>query len=354
MTTTKTARIEGVLVGQACADALGSGYEFSSGPKDGEDAVMRPGAMGFATGEFTDDTQQAVMVALARADIARTANGLIEWYQAHPRDVGGTTSAVLSRATDAASMAQASIRHGMAQASQHRPGKHLPGSANGSLMRTGPVALAHLGDRSAIARAAREISDLTHADPEGWNGDACVIWSLVIDTAIEQGESFYLPTALGYALSYVDGDHREFWAELVNEALYGDRPTGRNGGALAAFRVAVWAIAHSDSYEGAVQQAIKCGHDTDTTAAIAGALAGAIYGSTGIPDAYRRAVHGWPIRNGLYVNGQGLAAIARQCAGIAPEVTVWPRYVPAEPGTSPSGLSPAAKAGGAPASTDTK
>lgn len=320
MVTTKQDRIEGVLVGQACADALGSGYEFSAGPPAGEAAVMRPGVMGFATGEFTDDTQQAVMVALARADVERTALGLIEWYAAYPRDVGGTTAAVLSKATDAFSLRQASFAHGEAQARQARPGKHLPGSANGSLMRTGPVALAHLGDREAIAETAQEISELTHADPEGWNAEACILWSLAIDHAVHVGLA-WTPDSMSAGLAYVQPEHLSTWRELITEAIDGDRPTGRNGGALAAFRVALWSIAHSDSYEGAVQQAIRCGHDTDTTAAIAGALAGAIYGRTGIPDAYKRAVHGWPIRNGMYVNGQGLAVIARHCAGIGPEVT---------------------------------
>ena len=43
-------------------------------------------------------------------------------------------------------------------------------------MRTGPVALAHLGDQAAIADAARRIAELTHADPLA--GDSCVLWSL--------------------------------------------------------------------------------------------------------------------------------------------------------------------------------
>jgi len=59
-------------------------------------------------------------------------------------------------------------------------------AGNGSLTRTGPVALAHLGDPPAIVEAARAVSALTHADPMG--GDACVLWCLAIDHAVNTGQ----------------------------------------------------------------------------------------------------------------------------------------------------------------------
>jgi ADP-ribosylglycohydrolase len=44
----------------------------------------------------------------------------------------------------------------------------------------------------------------------------------------------------------------------------------------------------------AVHAAVRAGNDTDTVAAIAGALAGARWGVSGIPAGYLSAVHGWP------------------------------------------------------------
>lgn len=56
---------------------------------------------------------------------------------------------------------------------------------NGSLMRTTPVALAHLGDDHAIARSAVDVSALTHGDPLA--GEACVLWCIGIDRAVREG-----------------------------------------------------------------------------------------------------------------------------------------------------------------------
>jgi ADP-ribosyl-[dinitrogen reductase] hydrolase len=71
-----------------------------------------------------------------------------------------------------------------------------------------------------------------------------------------------------------------------------------NGSAVAAFKAALSAVAHSTTYEGTAQAAIAIGHDTDTVAAIAGALAGAKYGASAVPAARRQIVHGWPDERG--------------------------------------------------------
>ena len=55
-------------------------------------------------------------------------------------------------------------------------------AGNGALMRTGPVALAHLGDRDAVAALAADVASLTHPHPDSVH--ACVLWSLAIERAI--------------------------------------------------------------------------------------------------------------------------------------------------------------------------
>ncbi|WP_017579489.1 ADP-ribosylglycohydrolase family protein [Nocardiopsis valliformis] len=49
-----------------------------------------------------------------------------------------------------------------------------------------------------------------------------------------------------------------------------------------------------DRYAAPVQAAVRAGDDTDTIAAIAGALVGARWGRSAIPESYLAAVHGWP------------------------------------------------------------
>ena len=51
------------------------------------------------------------------------------------------------------------------------------------------------------------------------------------------------------------------------------------------------------------------GGDTDTVAAIAGALLGAAYGASAVPAEWRNVVHGWP-----NLDADGLAQLALACA----------------------------------------
>jgi hypothetical protein len=55
-------------------------------------------------------------------------------------------------------------------------------AGNGSLMRTAPVALAHLGDDEELSASARAISDLAHGDC--LTGKACVRWRVTIERAV--------------------------------------------------------------------------------------------------------------------------------------------------------------------------
>ena len=52
---------------------------------------------------------------------------------------------------------------------------------------------------------------------------------------------------------------------------------------------ALWCLAHTASYEDCVLKAVNLGDDTDTTAAIAGGLAGIYYGYENIPEKWKKA-----------------------------------------------------------------
>ena len=173
-------RIAGVLVGLAAGDALGAGYEF--GPAfDGPVEMKGGGPFGWEPGEWTDDTQMAICIAeqAATGDLDLNAIGdrFIAWSQ-EATDIGNQTRAVLSQAILGADLPA------VAAARFHQRPRHSAG--NGSLMRTGPVALPFLGDNDRIAEAAAAVSALTHADPLAI--DACVLWSIAVGEAVETGE----------------------------------------------------------------------------------------------------------------------------------------------------------------------
>jgi ADP-ribosyl-[dinitrogen reductase] hydrolase len=248
------------------------------------------------------------VVAHARSEPLAVAAGLLGWYRSHPKDIGNATRAVMSGVRAPTGLPAASRAYGRRIAALPKPADWHPGMANGSLMRTGPVALPYLGDRDRVAAAAREVSDLTHFCP--YAGDSCVIWSLAIHAAVELGEAF-APAMVSEGIAFLPADRQGFWSATIAEALR--QPPARfgmNGSAVGAFQCALSAVAHARSPEDGLQQAVAAGGDTDTTAAIAGALLGAVHGASAIPRAWRKGLHGWP---GL--DADGLEQLALDAVG---------------------------------------
>lgn len=287
-------RAAGVLLGQACGDALGVPYEFATPPGAGELAEMKGGGLGpFAPGEWSDDTSMAVAVARGlvggRLDLDEIARGFLRWYAEDPRDIGIQTRAVLSATPSTHAPATA-----MAAAAASYAASHPHSAGNGALMRTSPVALAFLEDRIGCADAARLVAELTHADPLA--GDSCVLWSEAIRVAVGEER---LDVAGG--LDLLAPGRRDQWAAWLAEAEHG--PAARftpNGFTVTALQAAWSAIFASAGLEDALHVAIRIGDDTDTVAAIAGGLLGARWGASAVPASWRDAVHGWP---GLRADG---------------------------------------------------
>ena len=307
LTSAQLDRAAGVMLGMACGDALGAGYEFGP-PLAGDALVTMKGGGGFnwAPGEWTDDTSMAVPIvnAIAAGHDLRDETVLdgivaawVEWARTAP-DVGNQLRAVLSRTEPTASAVRV-----VARAHHDRNGRS---GGNGSLMRTAPVALAYLDDPVALADVARTISTLTHFETDA--GDACVLWCLAIRHAVLEGT---LDVRVG--LDALPADRRALWearfaqAEAgvpsdfsqngwVVEALQAAwsaivQPRSGPGGASAAGTVSATPAGH---LQDALEIAVRGGRDTDTVAAIAGGLLGARYGASAVPAAWRRIVHGWP------------------------------------------------------------
>ena len=169
-------------------------------------------------------------------------------------------------------------------------------------MRTAPVALAYLDDEAALVEAARAVSELTHYDPEA--GDACVLWCLAIRHAILTGE---LDARIG--LQHIDADRRDLWATRLDVAEASQPSDFTNNGWVVEALQGAWSaitttpIPQDDPASGvfrvdhlrlALDAAVRGGGDTDTVAAIAGGLLGAVYGASAVPAEWRRVLHGWP------------------------------------------------------------
>jgi ADP-ribosyl-[dinitrogen reductase] hydrolase len=283
--------VAGALIGSVVGDALGAPFEFGPAaafsrrfpsPTRGVATEMcGGGSLGWAPGEFTDDTQMALLVAHSLLE----HNGLDEadvfdrfrrWVDAGPADVGVQTRQVLGSGRPWQEAAAAHLASGARAA------------GNGSLMRTTPAAVffARSG-REATMDAARRISVLTHGDPAA--GEGCAIFHELVRVALDGGDPL---TVVDEVVASVPEPHRARWAAVLAPWWTPDRATEPNGAVWPTLGSAVWALRVSSSFEEAMRRVIDLGGDTDTVAAVAGGLAGAVWGVTGIPMRWTSAVHG--------------------------------------------------------------
>lgn len=314
-------RASGVLLGQAIGDALGVPYEFEPRITLGTARMIGGGLGPYAPGEWSDDTQMAAVIAQVAATgvdlrtdeaLDLIAQGFLDWQAGGASDIGNQTSAVLT----AARRGDGAVgrRMMLAAATPAFEGR----AGNGALMRTGIVGLVALGDAEATAVAARRVAALTHADLRCQ--DSCVLWTEAIRVAVTQGA---LDVRAG--IGQLPVDRRAQWLDVIEQAETEAPATFTpNGYTITAFQAA-WSAIHSTRHltgsahvEAALQQAIAIGDDTDTIAAIAGALLGARYGRSGLPKGLASQVHGWP---GL--DDRDLVRLAVSTASAA-EITDWP------------------------------
>ncbi|NAZ84924.1 ADP-ribosylglycohydrolase family protein [Kineococcus indalonis] len=284
-------RVMGALVGSAVGDALGAPFEF--GPPGafsarfptaarGSATEMRGGgSLGWEPGEFTDDTQMALLLAQSLVDDGGLDEAEVfvrfqRWAQAGPPDIGVQTSAVLG----------SGLPWDTAAAEHVRAGNRAAG--NGSLMRATPAAVffARAGQRASMD-AARRISALTHGDPAA--GEGCALFHEALRALLEGGDA---DEAIAAALPLVAEQHREKWARVCDPGWRPQDATESNGAVWPTLGSALWALRSSATFEEALRLVVDLGGDTDTLACVTGALAGARAGITGIPIRWTSVVHG--------------------------------------------------------------
>ena len=316
----------GAVLGTAVGDALGAPYEFGLATVGPDGPRMIGGGLGgLAPGEWTDDTTMSwaiLDVAATGADLrseealTAIARNFRDWYDTRPPDIGNQTRTILGAVgPDPTGAAMTTTSYDLHARTGHTAG-------NGSLMRTAPVALPYLDDPDALVEAARKVGALTHYDLHAQ--EACVLWSLAIRHAI-----LHADFDIRAGLDYLDDEGVEYWRERFDDAEQSE--PGRftpNGWAVAALQAAWSAIVHTPvPAEGpecrhlvdSLRTAIGIGDDTDTVAAIAGALLGARWGASAVPAEWRRICHGYP---GL--RGERLVELAYLAANKGPGVYDWP------------------------------
>jgi ADP-ribosylglycohydrolase len=284
----KIDRYRGCLLGLAAGDALGTTLEFQPpGTFTAIDEIVGGGPFDLKPGEWTDDTSLALCLAESLIecrgfDPADQMQRYVRWYR-HGHlssvgrcfDIGGTTRAALHRFE----------KYGAPYA-----GSTSTGSAgNGSIMRLAPVPL-FFKDRpeEAIARAA-DSSRTTHGAREAV--DACRYLAALLVGAVRGAtkDELLAPRYTPAAGLW----EREPLAPRIDEVAAGsfrrrDPPAIRGTGyVVQSLEAALWAFDRTESFREGALRAINLGDDADTTGAVYGQLAGAYYGASAIPAAWR-------------------------------------------------------------------
>jgi ADP-ribosylglycohydrolase len=278
---------KGALFGLAVGDALGAPLEFKSRQQASaavERGLEMSGGGGWAPGEWTDDTAMALCLAECVAerglslDLDDLAGRYAAWAGSGPKDIGITTRNALAGVHDAAGA------RSNAQAEHERSGRT---AGNGTVMRVAPLALAQ-GSREQILDAAREDARLTHWDEAAGSASAALCAALL---ALAEGSD-----PQGAAGQEV-GEHErlvaamELAASRDREAV-GQLASGGEGGTCwVTLAVGLCALGF-DSYADGVAWAISHGFDTDTNAAVAGALLGCRDGLDAIPGRWLTRLQG--------------------------------------------------------------
>ncbi len=288
-------RIEGGLIGLLVGDALGVPYEFNR-PEDipAADAIdMMPPAWfershrGVPPGTWSDDGAQALLLleSLLERDGfdpddfgRRLANWYNQGYMAvdnHVFDCGITTATAIRR-----------ILAGTSPLEAGPGGAHDNG--NGSLMRALPLALWHSGSDSELVRDARLQSRVTHGHLRSQLCCALyVLWARrIIQEHAEPWESAVR------SLRAICAAEPEAMEELEWSIRPDLTPEGNGSGYVVDSLRSARLAASEPTYEMAMKRAIGLGHDTDTTACIAGGIVGLRDGAASVPERWRDSLRG--------------------------------------------------------------
>ena len=267
-------RYRGALLGLAVGDAVGTTVEFRApGTFEPVTDMVGGGPFRLPVGAWTDDTSMALCLAESLLetggfDPADQMQRYVRWYRHGHLSSTGECFDIGTGTRDALRRFE-------------RTGEALAGApdsgGNGALMRLAPVVLAFAQDKDEAVRLAGESARTTHGMREAV--DANRAFAVLLVRALKGKDPFKKPVSVEPPLC------RPI-AEVVGGSYRTASPAGK-GFVVASLEAALWAVHAASSYEEAVLRAVNLGDDADTTAAIAGQLAGAIHGEDAIPERWR-------------------------------------------------------------------
>ncbi|CAF1202542.1 unnamed protein product [Didymodactylos carnosus] len=308
-------KIIGSLAGLALGDALGAHVEFrprSYMLKNPVSKLIGGGTWGLKPGQWTDDTSMALCLAtslIVNQDF-NPYDQLVryKWWWKHGYmsstgtcfDIGTATQESLQEFYKRQMRLKQHLQteHSIDMLPKEKREKfdcycsHSGVAGNGALMRLAPVPLFFSRSPVHAVEYAGISARLTHGDEKAV--DACRYYAALICAAVNGYNKDELLHEKFYQSHF---DKGWFGTKHLHEEVYRvargsykkhngyDEGIRGKGYIVNALEAALWAFwGDNDSFKDGALRAVNLGDDTDTTAAIYGQLAGAVYGMKGLPE----------------------------------------------------------------------
>lgn len=281
--------IKGAILGHAVGDALGVPAEFIPREKLQKNPItdmLGYGSHNVPKGSWSDDTSMELctftsIASKGKIDLDDIMTGFVKWVEEgymtpHGRvfDMGRTCL-------------HAIMNYRRGKNARCCGGEREYDNGNGSLMRILPVCLYNCltnADRDIAIDNIHSVSALTHAHDRSCI--ACGIYDFIIQELITTQRKSSVKKALSKAKDYYkDNEENKNYHRLYEARfeLTAERDIKSGGYVVDTLEAAIWCLLNTSDYKECVLKAVNLGQDTDTVAAVAGGLAGILYGYKNIP-----------------------------------------------------------------------
>ena len=276
-------RVVGCVLGLALGDALGAPFEFRRREEipDPLPAFELPWH-NHLPGTTTDDTGMArnlirSLVHAGQLDTVDVAERHVEWYRSQPAGIGNLTRRVLERADRTGVLPELAAR----QLWEQRGPEVSAG--NGSVMYCAPLGAFRAARPELLLEEAPALSAITHWDERCRT--ACLAMTLAVAALVRgEGHREAVERAVGAAIQKEGGEELEYLVAEAGRARPIDGPD--MGFTLFTAGIGLQVAAEGLSFEEGLRYVVSLGGDTDTNAAVTGALLGASHGRGALPTAW--------------------------------------------------------------------
>jgi ADP-ribosyl-[dinitrogen reductase] hydrolase len=288
------------LLGLAIGDALGQPFEFSNTKKileskwDGNFVSGLVWKLG--PGQYTDDGKMGLCIANSLVEkkgwnAEDVALKYVQWVESGDlRGIGMTCERAINKLSNGSSIKESGVmNNNRAKPSFKRIGVDPLISTgdfcgNGTVMRVAPIGLFFRNDLKQLEIAAKEDATITHDHPDA--RDASYALANII-ALLANGSTRYDAIFNSLELNFEFTHIKDHILTALNMKITNIEEVGNilgtRGTAHETLASAIYCFGHNLTFEDSVREAVLMGGDTDTRAAITGALAGTFYGLERIP-----------------------------------------------------------------------